>query len=212
MTESEFLKSSGADAIPRIFSEADFKFSSAEEELYQRLTPDGKIRGKEPGISPARLMMLYEQMVFGRVFDEKASNLSTLREIGTYAPGKGQEGAQVGFVNALEKGDWYVPMYRDSAGMLAFGMPPEQLLQYWGGDERGMQIPQALNMLPLAVPVATQLPHAVGLAMARWLQGERSVTLTCTGDGGTSKADFHEALNFAGIYDLPVVFCVENNQ
>ena len=212
MTESEFLKSSGADAIPRIFSEADFKFSNAEEVLYQRLTPEGTIRGKEPGLSPVLLRRLYEQMVFGRVFDEKASNLSTLREIGTYAPGKGQEGAQVGFVNALEKGDWYVPMYRDSAGMLAFGMPPEQLLQYWGGDERGMQIPETLNMLPLAVPVATQLPHAVGLAMARWLQGERSVTLTCTGDGGTSKGDFHEALNFAGSYDLPVVFCVENNQ
>lgn len=212
MTESEFLKSSGADAIPRIFSEADFKFSKAEDVLYQRLTPDGTIRGKEPAIGLTLLKKIYEQMVFGRIFDEKASNLSTLREIGTYAPGRGQEGAQVGFVNALEKGDWYVPMYRDSAGMLAFGMPAHQLLQYWGGDERGMQIPEALNMLPLAVPVATQLPHAVGLAMARWLQGERSVTLTCTGDGGTSKADFHEALNFAGIYDLPVVFCVENNQ
>jgi pyruvate/2-oxoglutarate/acetoin dehydrogenase E1 component/TPP-dependent pyruvate/acetoin dehydrogenase alpha subunit len=212
LTESEFLKSSGADVIPRIFSEADFKFSNAEEVLYQRLTPDGTIKGKEPGISPNLLRKLYEQMIFGRVFDEKASNLSTLKEIGTYAPGKGQEGAQVGFVNALEAGDWYVPMYRDSTGMLAFGMPPEQLLQYWGGDERGMQIPETLNMLPLAVPVATQLPHAVGLAMARWLQGERSVALTCTGDGGTSKADFHEALNFAGIYDLPVVFCVENNQ
>ena len=212
MTESEFLKGSGADAVPRIFSETDFKFSSAEEVLYQRLTPSGTIRGNEPGISSALLRRLYEQMVFGRVFDEKASNLSTLREIGTYAPGKGQEGTQVGFINALEKGDWYVPMYRDSTGMLAFGMPPYQLLQYWGGDERGMQILETLNMLPLAVPVATQLPHAVGLAMARWLQGERSVTLACTGEGGTSKADFHESLNFAGIYDLPIVFCVENNQ
>ncbi len=212
MTESEFLKSSGTDAIPRIFSEADFRLSKPDDALYQRLTPEGTLRGKEPNIPPSLLMKLYEQMVFGRVFDEKASNLSTLREIGTYAPGRGQEGAQVGFVNALEKGDWYVPMYRDAAGMLAFGMPAQQLLQYWGGDERGMQIPESVNMLPLAVPVATQLPHAVGLAMARRQQGERSVTLACTGDGGTSKGDFHEALNFAGIYDLPVVFCVENNQ
>jgi pyruvate/2-oxoglutarate/acetoin dehydrogenase E1 component/TPP-dependent pyruvate/acetoin dehydrogenase alpha subunit len=110
------------------------------------------------------------------------------------------------------KGDWYVPMYRDSSGMLAFGMPATKLLQFWGGDERGMQIPENLNMLPLAVPVATQLPHAVGLAMARRLQGENSVVFVATGDGGTSKADFHEALNFAGVYDLPVVFGVENNQ
>lgn len=212
MTESESLKTSGAEDIPRIFSEADFKVARPEDAMYQRLTPDGTIRGKEPGLGRDILLRLYEQMVFGRVFDEKASNLSTLKEIGTYAPGRGQEGAQVGFVNALERGDWYVPMYRDSAAMIAFGMPPQQLLQYWGGDERGMCMPEGLNMLPLAVPVGTQLPHAVGLAMARWLQGERSVTLACIGDGGTSKGDFHEALNFAGIYDLPVVFCVENNQ
>jgi 2-oxoisovalerate dehydrogenase E1 component len=212
LTASDFLKSSGADAVPRIFSEADFKFAIADEMLYQRLTPEGIIRGKDPNLSPETLKKFYEQLTFGRVFDEKASNLSTLREIGTYAPGKGQEGCQVGSVGALENGDWYVPMYRDSAGMLAFGMPASKLLQYWGGDERGMQIPEGLNMLPLAVPVATQLPHAVGLAMARRLQGEKSVIFVVTGDGGSSKADFHEALNFAGVYDLPVVFGVENNQ
>jgi 2-oxoisovalerate dehydrogenase E1 component len=212
LTESEFLKSSGSDAVPRIFSEADFRFAKPEDVLYQRLSPDGTLKGKDPALSGEALMKLYGELVFGRLFDDKASNLSTLREIGTYAPGKGQEGCQVGFVNALQPGDWLVPMYRDSAGMLAFGMPAAKLLQYWGGDERGMQIPDGLNMLPLAVPVATQLPHAVGLAMARRLQGEKSVTLVCTGDGGTSKADFHEALNFAGVYDLPVVFAVENNQ
>ncbi len=212
MTEADSLKSSGSDGVPRIFSEADFKFTKPEEFLYQRLTPDGTIRGKDPNLSPEALKRLYEQLVFGRLFDEKASNLSTLREIGTYAPGKGQEGCQVGAANALEKGDWYVPMYRDSAGMMAFGMPPANLLLYWGGDERGMHIPANLNMLPIAVPVATQLPHAVGLALARRLQGEKSVTFAVTGDGGTSKADFHESLNFAGVYDLPVVFGVENNQ
>jgi pyruvate/2-oxoglutarate/acetoin dehydrogenase E1 component/TPP-dependent pyruvate/acetoin dehydrogenase alpha subunit len=163
-------------------------------------------------VPPQTLLRFYEQLVFGRLFDEKASNLSTLREIGTYAPGKGQEGCQVGAANALEKEDWYVPMYRDSAGMMAFGMPPENLLLYWGGDERGMYIPPGLNMLPIAVPVATQLPHAAGVAMAKRLQGEKSVAYAVTGDGGTSKADFHEAMNFAGVNGLPVVFGVENNQ
>jgi len=212
LTEADFLKSSGSDAVPRIFSEADFKFTKPEDFLYQRLLPDGTLRGKDPNLPPEVLRRFYEQLIFGRLFDEKASNLSTLREIGTYAPGKGQEGCQVGATNALEKGDWYVPMYRDSAGMMAFGMPPFKLLLYWGGDERGMQIPENLNMLPIAVPVSTQLPHAVGLALARRLQGDKAVVLVCTGDGGTSKADFHEALNFAGVYDLPVVFAVENNQ
>jgi pyruvate/2-oxoglutarate/acetoin dehydrogenase E1 component/TPP-dependent pyruvate/acetoin dehydrogenase alpha subunit len=206
------MKGSGSDAVPRIFSEADFKFTKADDFLYQRLAPDGKLRGKDPNLSPDDLKRLYEQLVFGRLFDEKATNLSTLREIGTYAPGKGQEACQVGPVKALEKGDWYVPMYRDSAGMLAFGMPALKLLLYWGGDERGMQIPEDLNMLPLAVPVATQLPHASGLAMAKKILGDKAVTFAVTGDGGTSKADFHEALNFAGVNELPVVFGVENNQ
>ena len=206
------MKSSGTDAVPRVFSEADFKLTRPEDFLYQRLTPEGNLLGKDPNLDTGTLMRMYGQLVFGRLFDDKASNLSTLREIGTYAPGKGQEGCQIGAANALDKGDWYVPMYRDSAGMIAFGMPPVKLLLYWGGDERGMQIPERLNMLPIAVPVATQLPHAVGLAMAKRMQGEKSVTFVVTGDGGTSKADFHESLNFAGVNDLPVVFGVENNQ
>ena len=212
MTEADFMKASGSDPVPRIFSESDFGMAKPEDFLFQRLTPDGSIVGKDPNLSADTLKRFYEQLVFGRLFDEKATNLSTLREIGTYAPGKGQEAAQIGPVNALERGDWYVPMYRDSAGMLAFGMPPLKLLLYWGGDERGMQIPDDLNMLPLAVPVSTQLPHAAGLAMAKRILGEKAVTYVVTGDGGTSKADFHEALNIAGVYDLPVVFGVENNQ
>ena len=211
MTESDSLKT-GSEARPKIFSEADFHIDRVEDVLYQRLTPEGALIGKEPAIGADVLMRMYENMLVGRHFDEKATNLSTLREIGTYAPCKGQEGAQVGFAMSLAKGDWYVPMYRDSAGMLAFGLPAHQLLQYWGGDERGMQIPDGLNMLPLAVPVSTQLPHAVGLSLARRLQGDDSAVLVSTGDGGTSKADFHESLNFAGVFDLPVVFVVENNQ
>jgi 2-oxoisovalerate dehydrogenase E1 component len=212
LTESEFQKGSGADVVPRLFRESDLKFNKPEDVLYQRLAPDGTLRGKDPHLSPEQLMKFYEQLVFGRLFDAKATNLSTLREIGTYAPSKGQEACQVGAVDALERGDWYAPMYRDSPGMLAFGLPPLKLLQYWGGDERGMQLPHDLNMVPLAVPVATQLPHAVGVAMAKRMQGEKSVVLVGTGDGGTSKADFHESLNFAGVYELPVVFGVENNQ
>jgi pyruvate/2-oxoglutarate/acetoin dehydrogenase E1 component/TPP-dependent pyruvate/acetoin dehydrogenase alpha subunit len=199
-------------ARPGVFSESSFNLSKPEGMMYQRLTPEGTLKGGEPTLSPQLLKRLYEQMVFGRHFDEKATNMSTLREIGTYAPSKGQEGAQVGSVAALEDGDWFVPMYRDNASMLAFGLPAEKLLQFWGGDERGMQIPEGLQMLPLAIPVASQLLHAVGIAMAKRLQREKSVAFTCTGDGGTSKGDFHEALNLAGVYDLPVVFGVENNQ
>jgi 2-oxoisovalerate dehydrogenase E1 component len=210
MTESEVMK--GATDGLKVFSESAFNFTNPEEVMFRRLLPDGTLRGGEPSLGPDKLKRFYEQMVFGRVFDEKATNLSTLREIGTYAPSKGQEGAQIGFTGALEGGDWLVPMYRDNAGMLAFGLPPENLLQFWGGDERGMQVPENLRMLPLAVPVASQYLHAVGIAMAMRMRHEKSVAFVCTGDGGSSKADFHEALNFAGVYELPVVFGVENNQ
>lgn len=195
---------------PRILKESDLGYDSIEDIVFRRLLPDGSLDGEKP--DGALLKRMYWSLLLGRTFDEKASNLSTLREIGTYAPCKGQEGAQVGFTLALEKGDWYVPMYRDSAGMIAFGLPPVQLLRFWGGDERGMKMPPGLNLLPVAVPVATQIPHAVGLAMAERVRGVRSVTLVSTGDGGTSKGDFHEGLNFAGVYRLPVVFAVENNQ
>ncbi|HYB45523.1 MAG TPA: thiamine pyrophosphate-dependent enzyme [Nitrososphaerales archaeon] len=195
---------------PRILKESDLGYDSIEDIVFRRLAPDGVIDGEKP--DTALLRRMYSALVLGRTFDEKASNLSTLREIGTYAPCEGQEGAQVGFTLALEKGDWYVPMYRDSAGMIAFGLPPMQLLQFWGGDERGMKMPPDLNLLPVAVPVATQIPHAVGLAMSEKAQGMRSATLVSTGDGGTSKGDFHEGLNFAGVYKLPVIFAVENNQ
>ncbi len=199
-------------AFPRIFRETDFKMDRVEDVIFERIRPDGSLVGDEPKISYEGLKRMYQLMVLGRLFDEKANNLSTLREIGTYAPCKGQEGAQVGFTSALQKGDWYVPMYRDTAGMLAFGFPALKLLQYWGGDERGMEIPRDLNMLPIMVPVSSQLPHAVGLAMARRLQNDSSVVLVSTGEGGTSKADFHESMNFAGVYGLPIVFAVENNQ
>jgi len=210
MTESEFQE--GSEAGPRIFSESDLRFSNADAVLYKRLTPDGVLNGKDPDLSPQALRKMYEDLLYGRIFDEKASNLSAVREIGTYAPCKGQEASQVAVVHTLQKDDWYVPMYRDNAGMVAYGYPAELLLHYWGGDERGMKIPENLRMLPLAVPVASQLLHAAGLALATRLQRGNSVTFVSTGDGGTSKGDFHEALNFAGVYDLPIVFGVENNQ
>jgi pyruvate/2-oxoglutarate/acetoin dehydrogenase E1 component/TPP-dependent pyruvate/acetoin dehydrogenase alpha subunit len=195
---------------PRALKESDLGLDDLEKVIYRRLAPDGRLVGDKPDAGLTK--KLYSAMLLGRAFDEKATNLSTLREIGTYAPCKGQEGTQVGFTLALEAGDWYVPMYRDSAGMLAFGLPPKMLLQFWGGDERGMRVPENLNMLPVAVPVSTQVPHAVGVALAKRIQGDKSVALVSTGDGGTSKGDFHEGLNFAGVYELPVVFVVENNQ
>ncbi|HEV2226031.1 MAG TPA: thiamine pyrophosphate-dependent enzyme, partial [Nitrososphaerales archaeon] len=199
-------QSLGEKIQPFLFSEDSFRFKNIGEVMYQRLDQEGRLKGPEPDIPKETLLWLYESMVFGRAFDEKGANMSTLREIGTFGASKGQEATQVGFISGLQKEDWFVPMYRDSAAILAFGLPPSMIFQYYGGDEGGMKIPAGLNMLPILAPVSGQVPHAVGLGLAFKLQGKKSVVLVSTGDGGTSKGDFHEGLNFAGVYKLPVVF------
>ncbi|MEM0287367.1 MAG: thiamine pyrophosphate-dependent enzyme [Nitrososphaerota archaeon] len=199
----------------RSFSESNLGLDEAvkiEELYYQRITPDGTLIGEKPDIPKELLLQMYYLMLFGREFDEQASRLSTFREIGTYAPHMGQEAAQTGIVLAQRQDDWYVPMYRDNLGMIIKGLPAESILQYWSGDERGMSIPQGVNMVPLAVPVGTQVPQASGIAMALKIKKQKAAVLVTTGDGGTSKGDFHEGLNMAGTFKLPVVFAVENNQ
>ncbi len=167
---------------------------------------------RKPSVPDEFLKKMYVDMVVARRFDERAVLLSSVREIGTYAPHIGQEATQVGIVRALGPSDWFVPMYRDNGAMITMGMPMESLLRYWGGDEWGLRVPEGLKMLPFAIPVGTQIPHAVGLAMAQKLGRTGGAVMVTVGDGGTSKGDFHEGLNFAGVYDLPLVVGVENNQ
>jgi 2-oxoisovalerate dehydrogenase E1 component len=180
-------------------------------EPYRVLAEDGSPL-REPSVPTEFLKKLYADMVLARRFDERAVLLSSVREIGTYAPHMGQEATQVGIVRALAPSDWFVPMYRDNGAMITMGMPMESLLRYWGGDEWGLHVPENLKMLPFAIPVGTQIPHAAGLAMAQKLGRTGGAVVVTVGDGGTSKGDFHEGLNFAGVFGLPLVVGVENNQ
>ena len=88
----------------------------------------------------------------------------------------------------------------------------EMLYQYWGGDQRGMEIPEKTNLFTVAIPVASQIPHAVGFAWGAKLKGDNIAVVVYFGDGATSEGDFHEALNFAGVFKVPVVFVCQNNQ
>ncbi len=180
-------------------------------ELYRTISDDGSALNPV-NIPKEVILRMHRLMLLGRAFDERATTLSSVREIGTYAPHRGQEGAQVASILALKESDWYVPMYRDGAGMIAKGYAPEKLFQYWGGDERGLSPPPGLRMLPFGIPVSTQIPHAAGLAMVEKWNKSGSLVFTMTGDGGTSRGDFHEALNIAGVYGLPFILGVENNQ
>jgi pyruvate dehydrogenase E1 component alpha subunit len=177
------------------------------------LDSDGKLDASlDPALSADLLKKLYRAMVLGRRLDERMVRLQRQGRIGTFAPIKGQEAAQLGSIATLRPADWMVPSFRETASMVWRGWPIERLLLYFAGYLEGGQPAPEQHDLPIAIPVATQLPHAVGLAYAAQYRGDDVVTMVYFGDGATSEGDFHEALNFAGVWHVPVVFVCQNNQ
>jgi pyruvate dehydrogenase E1 component subunit alpha len=132
--------------------------------------------------------------------------------IGTFAPIKGQEASQIGSAFALRRADWMVPSFRETAAMIWRGWPIEKLLLFFAGHVEGGRPADDQHDLPITIPVSTQLPHAVGLAYAAQYRGDDVVVMAYFGDGATSEGDFHEAMNFAGVWHVPVVFVCQNNQ
>ena len=179
-------------------------------EMVQYLSDEGAPLEKLPFDEEA-LLRGYRALRRARFFDERAEVLQRQGKLGVYPPFRGQEAAQVGAMLALEKTDWLVPSYRESAAALVHGLPLDYLILYWRAHPAGWRFPEGLNILPFYIPIATQLPQAVGVAHAGTLQGENWVVAAFIGDGGTSEGDFHEALNFAAVYQAPVVFVVQNN-
>ena len=152
----------------------------------------------------------YRDMVRARRFDDRALALQRRGWMSGYPPFRGQEAAQVGAAHAMRDDDWLVPTYRSSALQLALGVPMDDLLLFRRGHPE-FHSNHDYRVLPQAVPIATQLPHAVGLGMARNYRGNDEAALVCFGDGATSEGDTHEAMNFAGVFDAPTVFFCENN-
>ena len=157
------------------------------------------------------LLKGYRALRRARFFDERAEVLQRQGKLGVYPPYRGQEAAQVGTALALREDDWLVPSYRESAAALTHGLPLDMLVLFWRAHPAGWRFPEGLRILPFYIPIATQLPQAVGIAHASRYKDEDAVTATFIGDGGTSEGDFHEALNFASVFDAPVVFVVQNN-
>lgn len=165
----------------------------------------------EPELEDAFLLSLHRWMLLGRRFDERMFNLQRQGRIGTFAPVKGQEAANVGATAALRDSDWMVVAFRETAGELMRGRAMEDVLLYFGGYNEGGYVPEGVNNLPIAVPVGSQTLHAVGLAWGIQYRGKDDVAMVFFGDGATSQGDFHEALNFAGVYQLPAIFVCQNN-
>lgn len=166
----------------------------------------------KPKISDDILKEMYRFLILTRAFDDKALKLQRQGRLGTYAPMKGQEACQIGSAFALEKDDWIFPAFRENGVYMIKGVPPEMLYSYWRGDERGMQIPKSINILPVSITVGAHLPHATGAAMAFNYLKNKNVAAVYFGDGATSEGDFHEALNFAAVFKAPCIFICQNNQ
>ena len=184
------------------------------DDRVQILDADGHVRenASVPELSDDRLVEMYRDMRLARHLDERAVSLQRQGRMGTYPPMSGQEGAQVGSAYALGDEDWLFPSYREHAAVSVHGMPLARTMLYWMGSEAGGRIPDDVNVFTVAVPIATQIPHATGMAWASKLKGENRAFLCYFGDGATSEGDFHEGLNFAGVFDTPTVFFCNNNQ
>jgi 2-oxoisovalerate dehydrogenase E1 component alpha subunit len=158
------------------------------------------------------LLAAYRELVVGRRVNDQANALVRQGRMAVYPSSHGQEACQVAAALCLGAGDWLFPTYRDTVTVLARGVDPIQALTLLRGDWHSGYDPYEHNVSIQATPLATQLLHAVGVAHAAKLKGENTVVLAMCGDGATSEGDFHEALNFAAVFHLPVVFFVQNNQ
>ena len=170
--------------------------------------PDGEVSG----LSQDDLLALYRDLVLLRTYDERSVIYHRQGRIGTYAIFWNHEAMQAGSVFALEDRDWIFPAYRESAIGLLRGMRAATVLSWWRGHPAGWWDPTEFNVASICVPIATQIPHAVGFAWGSALKGEDRVALALFGDGATSEGACHEGMTFAGVMKAPVVLFCNNNQ
>ncbi len=177
--------------------------------MFQVLGVNGKTK-TDVDIPNETLMKMYETMKLTRVADIKALQFQRQGRMLTYAPSQGQEAAQVGSMAPTEENDWMVQAFREMGALLYKGVSLKQIFLYWYGNEEGSRYDK--NVLPVSVPIASQLNHATGVAYASKIQKKDQVVVTYVGDGGTSHGEFHEAMNFAEVFQVPMVTIIQNNQ
>lgn len=178
------------------------------------IAPDGGVLSELPNFASNQsvVISMYRATAMARSFDLKAVSLQRTGRLGTYATSLGQEAVGVGIASAMRPEDVLLPSYRDNAALLLRGVKMEEILLFWGGDERGNCWSGPAHDFPFCIPVGSQAPHAAGVGYAFKYHKEARVAVCILGDGATSKGDVFEAMNFAGVWKLPVVFVVNNNQ
>jgi pyruvate dehydrogenase E1 component alpha subunit len=177
---------------------------------YTVLDADGNLAGEMPDLSDDRLRELYTWMLFGRLLDTRGLQLQRQGRIGVWGPMAGQEAAQAGLGLALAPEDWVFPSYREAITLCMHGLSLTELLNYYRGLY-WLADPRASGVFPIQILIGDQSLHAVGAGMAFALRSEPRVAVGVIGDGATSQGDFHEALNFAGVYRARTVIFIQNN-
>lgn len=163
-------------------------------------------------LDDSRIVEMCKYMLFARALDAKTLSLQRQGRAVTYAPLVGEEATQIGTAFAMREQDFFVPNFRQHGVFLARGFPLENFFIYWRGFEDGSKTPQRFNATPVAVPVGSQVVHGAGIAFAFKYKGKDAAVVAYVGDGGTSEGEFYEAINFAGVWKVPLVVIIENNQ
>ena len=177
------------------------------------LDKDGNVDTElEPALDGEFLKKLHRSMLLSRRFDEKLLSLHGQGRMGTFAPIKGQEASQLGAAAVLAQQDWVFPSFREMAAEIWRGKPMESILLVYAGYNEGGAIPEEQRVLPVCIPVGVHLPYAAGMMYAAKYRQADEVGMAFFGDGATSEGDFHEAMNFAGVFRIPLVFVCQNNQ
>lgn len=189
-------------------------YDPLKKEMFGVLDKDGKITNKdfEPDIDDDTLVHMYKTMVLARIADVKALQYQRQGRMLTFAPVQGQEACQIGPMAASAKSDWLVPAFREAAAMLYKGVSLKQSYLYWFGNEWGSRYDDDVNVMPINVPIGSQVNHAAGIAYAAKLKKSGEAVITYIGDGGTSHGEFHEGVNFGAVYSVPMVTIIQNNQ
>lgn len=189
-------------------------YDPLKEQMVQIMDADGnlneELRPKE--LTDEVVKELYEKIVFCRLANDRIIKMQRTGRMGTFASVEGQEALQIAAEFAIEKTDWVVPAFRELPAMWAHGVPMENIYLYWRGNEAGGHTPDGVYVLPPSIPVGSQMLHAVGLSWASQMRGEKQIAVSFFGDGATSEGDFHEAMNFSGVFKTPTIHICQNNQ
>ncbi len=190
------------------------EYNPLKEKIFRVIDNEGKVINKKwmPEITDKKLIKAYKDMLFARIADLQTVSYQRQGRIYTYPPNHGQEAISGATAMVMRNEDWLVPAFRELGAYIAKGATLKEIFLVFMGNEEGAIFKNANNMLPMSVPIASQLAHATGIGYEIKYNKKEQVVFAFVGDGGTSEGDFHESLNFAAVWKVPVVFIVQNNQ